>query len=213
MGTRARASVSSTAALAGVGDLVGTLMGLVHRRSAGSTLALMNEAGLTMAQMVSLYVLDHLGAQSVTAIASFLNLSPAATSHLVDRLVTGGFVGRSEDQKDRRQKRIAITAGGRALAARVHEERAREFASALALVSPELQRQFAGVLHRVVEELRTAPESATNPDHLTRQWTREQTLKNTIPHPPSKQASKQTSTKGPEEKRPRRSAPVAKSRP
>jgi DNA-binding MarR family transcriptional regulator len=200
MGTRARASVSSASALAGVGDLVGTLMGLVHRRSAGSTLALMNEAGLTMAQMVTLYVLDHLGAQSVTAIASFLNLSPAATSHLVDRLVTGGFVGRSEDQKDRRQKRIVITDGGRALAARVHEERAREFASALALVSPELQRQFAGVLHRVVEELRTAPESATNPDHLTRQWTREQTLKRPpAPEPPAK--------------RPRRSAPVPKSRP
>src|SRR5882757_5743547 len=94
--------------LSGVGDLVGALMGLVHRRSAGSTLALMNEAGLTMAQMVALYVLDHLGAQSVGAVASFLNLSPAATSHLVDRLVTSGFVGRTEDPVDRRQKRVVI---------------------------------------------------------------------------------------------------------
>jgi len=142
-----------------VGDLVGDLMGLVHRRSAGSTLALMNEAGLTMAQMVALYVLEHKGAQSVTAIASFLNLSPAAASHLVDRLVTSGFVGRTEDQEDRRQKRIVITAAGRALAARVHEQRAREFASALALLAPELQRQFAGVLSRVVEALRKAPET------------------------------------------------------
>jgi DNA-binding MarR family transcriptional regulator len=158
MGTRARASVSSASALAGVGDLVGTLMGLVHRRSAGSTLALMNEAGLTMAQMVSLYVLDYLGPQSVTAIASFLNLSPAATSHLVDRLVGGGFVGRTEDQEDRRQKRIAITQTGRRLAARVHEERAREF-------------EFARVLGRVVEALRAAPESAANPDLITRVWT------------------------------------------
>jgi DNA-binding MarR family transcriptional regulator len=173
MSPRARAAASAVTSLAEVGNLVGTLMGLVHRRSAGSTLALMNEAGLTMAQMVALYVLDHLGAQSVTAIASFLNLSPAATSHLVDRLVTGGFVGRTEDQQDRRQKRIAITGAGRTLAARVHEERAREFASALALVSPELQRQFAGVLGRVVEELRAAPEKRAHPDPFTRQWTRE----------------------------------------
>jgi len=70
MSPRARAAAAAVSSpLTGVGDLVGTLMGLVHRRSAGGTLALMNEAGLTMAQMVALYVLDHAGAQSVTAIA------------------------------------------------------------------------------------------------------------------------------------------------
>jgi DNA-binding MarR family transcriptional regulator len=165
--------------LAGVGDLVGDLMGLVHRRSAGGTLALMNQAGLTMAQMVALYILDYLGPQSVTAIASFLNLSPAATSHLVDRLVGAGFVGRTEDQEDRRQKRIAITTTGRGLAARVHQERAREFASALALVAPDLQRQFARTLGRVVEALRAAPETATNPDLITRVWTSRTAAKKT----------------------------------
>ena len=167
MGPRSRAAASTS--LSEVGDLVGDLMGLVHRRSAGGTLALMNSAGLTMAQMVSLYILDHAGPQSVTAIASFLNLSPAATSHLVDRLVTAGFVGRTEDQSDRRQKRVAITATGRALATRVHYERAREFESALALVSPELQRQFARVLGRVVDELRQVREIGA--DRLTREWT------------------------------------------
>jgi DNA-binding MarR family transcriptional regulator len=152
-----------------VGTLIGELMGLVHRRSAGGTLALMNEAGLTMAQMVALYVLDHLGPQSVTAIASFLNLSPAATSHLVDRLVGCGFVGRTENPVDRRHKSIAITRAGQALAARVHQERAREFGSALALLSPELQRQFTQVLGRVVQELRAAPEGGSK-DALTRVW-------------------------------------------
>ena len=149
-------------------------MGLVHRRSAGGTLALMNQAGLTMAQMVALYILDFRGAQSVSAIASFLNLSPAATSHLVDRLVTAGFVERTEDQQDRRQKRVAITAAGQALAARVHQERAREFESALAFLSAELQRQFASVLGRVVEALRQAPERGGKPDKLTRQWTEDE---------------------------------------
>jgi DNA-binding MarR family transcriptional regulator len=171
MPLRSRAAASAESPLTGVGDLVGDLMGLVHRRSAGGTLALMNQAGLTMAQMVALYILDYLGPQSVTAIASFLNLSPAATSHLVDRLVGAGFVGRTEDQEDRRQKRIAITTTGRGLAARVHQERAREFESALALVAPDLQRQFTRTLGRVVAALRAAPESATNPDLITRVWT------------------------------------------
>jgi len=171
MPLRSRAAASAEITLADVGDLIGDLMGLVHRRSAGGTLALMNEAGLTMAQMVALYVLEHLGPQSVTAIASFLNLSPAATSHLVDRLVGGGFVGRTEDQEDRRQKRIAITPTGRTFATRIHRERAREFESALALVGPDLQRQFARVLGRVVGALRAAPETAARPDLITRAWT------------------------------------------
>ena len=128
---RAPVRPAAATSLAKVGDL--------DRRShgprapplgTGGTLALMNEAGLPMAQMVALYILDYAGAQSVTAIASFLNLSPAATSHLVERLVVGRFVGRTEDQSDRRQKRVAITATGRALAARVHNERAREFRAA-----------------------------------------------------------------------------------
>jgi DNA-binding MarR family transcriptional regulator len=173
-----------------VGALVGTLMGLVHRRSAGSHLALMNEAGLTMAQMVALYVLDHAGAQTVSAIASFLNLSPAATSHLVDRLVSAGFVGRTEDPEDRRQKRVAITRAGRTLAARAHEERSREFASALALVPAELQGQFARVLARVVEALRAAPENPASPDPLTRAWTQASTSGPAAPGEPRKRKAR-----------------------
>jgi DNA-binding MarR family transcriptional regulator len=171
MGMRSRAALAAGGSLKAVGDLVGDLMGLVHRRSAGGTLALMNEAGLTMAQMVALYVLDFKGPQSVSAVASFLNLSPAATSHLIDRLVTAGFVGRTEDQEDRRQKRIAITVDGHNLAARVHQERAREFESALEYLPADLQRQFATVLGRVVEALRQAPERGGRSDKLTRQWT------------------------------------------
>ncbi|MDB4980236.1 MAG: transcriptional regulator, MarR family [Myxococcales bacterium] len=171
MGTRARATTVTPGAVEEVGNLVGDLMGLVHRRSAGGTLALMNEAGLTMAQMVALYILEHLGPQTVSAIASFLNLSPAATSHLVDRLVMSDFVGRTEDPEDRRQKSVAITRKGQALATRVHRERAREFGSALALLSPELQGQFASVLGRVVDGLRAAPENPAHPDLLTRTWT------------------------------------------
>jgi DNA-binding MarR family transcriptional regulator len=173
-----------------MGGLIGELMGLVHRRSAGGTLALMNEAGLTMAQMVALYVLDHLGPQSVGAVASFLNLSPAASSHLIDRLVSSGFVGRTEDPVDRRHKRIAITTRGSELAARVHRERAREFGSALALLSPELQRHFARVLGRVVEELRAVPERHDKAARLTRQWTGQDPPAAAAKAPPSHSTTK-----------------------
>ena len=88
------------------------MMSHIHRRSADDTLAVMNEAGLTMAQMVALHLLDPPGPMSVSSIAACLKLSPPATSHLVDRMVVAGLVGRTEDPDDRRHKRIAITRRG-----------------------------------------------------------------------------------------------------
>jgi DNA-binding MarR family transcriptional regulator len=136
-----------------MGVLIGELMNYVNRRSAGETLAIMNEAGLTLPQLVTLHILHHSGVRTISAIASSLRLSPAATSHLIDRLVTGGFVGRIEDPQDRRQKRVTITAVGRRLVDRLQRERTREMTEAVAGLSPEVCRQFGRVLSRVIGEL------------------------------------------------------------
>jgi DNA-binding MarR family transcriptional regulator len=136
-----------------MGVLIGELMKHVNRRSAGETLAIMNDSGLTLPQLVTLHILEQAGVRTISAIASALRLSPAATSHLIDRLVTGGFVGRIEDPQDRRQKRVTITAIGRRLIDRVQRERTREMTEAVAGLPPEVCRQFGRVLSRVIGEL------------------------------------------------------------
>jgi DNA-binding MarR family transcriptional regulator len=136
-----------------MGALIGELMKHVNRRSAGETLAIMNDAGLTLPQLVTLHILQHSGVRTISAIAAALRLSPAATSHLIDRLVTGGFVGRGEDPEDRRQKRVTITAVGRRLIDRVQRERTREMTEAVSGLPPEVCRQFGRVLSLVIEEL------------------------------------------------------------
>lgn len=141
-----------------VGELIGEMMSHVHRRSAGDTLAMLNDAGLTMAQLVALHVLEHAGTLSVSAIAGCLRLSPATTSHLVDRLVGQDLVGRLEDPDDRRQKRVTITAAGRRLIDRVQRERTREMSEVVARLSPEVRGQFGQVLVRVIEELSSLPQ-------------------------------------------------------
>lgn len=136
-----------------MGALLGELLKHVNRRSAGETLAIMNESGLTLPQLVTLHILEQAGVRTISAIAAALRLSPAATSHLIDRLVTGGFVGRIEDPQDRRQKRVTITSAGRRLVDRVQRERTREMTQAVAGLSPEVCREFGRVLSRVIGEL------------------------------------------------------------
>jgi DNA-binding MarR family transcriptional regulator len=133
-------------------------MNHVHRRSAGDTLAMLNETGLTLAQLVTLHCLQFVGTQSVTKIANVLRLSPAATSHLVDRLVQAGMVERKEDPEDRRAKRIAITEAGNTFARRVEESRTFEFARVLSRLSPVLRRRLHAVLALVNRELASLPE-------------------------------------------------------
>lgn len=137
--------------------LVNELLSYVHRRSAGDSLALMNEASLTMPQLVTLHMLTHADNRSVGAIAACLRLSPPATSHLIDRLVRARLVARTEDPEDRRQKRVSITEAGRELVERINNERSREVSLVLARVNPVLRRQFAEVLERVVDELAALP--------------------------------------------------------
>ena len=144
-----------------MGALIGELMKHVNRRSAGETLAILNDAGLTLPQLVTMHILDQGGVRTVSAIASALRLSPAATSHLIDRLVVAGFVGRIEDPDDRRQKRVTITATGRRLVERVERERTREMTDAVAGLSPEVCRQFSKVLVRVIEELSSLPKDVS----------------------------------------------------
>jgi DNA-binding MarR family transcriptional regulator len=138
--------------------LIEEMMSHIHRRSADDTLAVMNEVGLTMAQMVALHLLTHLGPVSVSSIAACLKLSPPATSHLVDRMVVAGLVGRTEDPVDRRHKRIEITSTGRDLIEGTNDRRTREFTLVLSSLTSEVQAQFGKVLARVVTELKELPD-------------------------------------------------------
>jgi DNA-binding MarR family transcriptional regulator len=139
-------------------QLIEEMMSHIHRRSADDTLAVMNEVGLTMAQMVALMILAKLGPITVSSLAACIKLSPAAASHMVERLVVAGLAGRTEDPGDRRQKRVTITGSGRELIQRTSEQRTREFTRILARLSAEAQSQFQRALARVVEELQNLPD-------------------------------------------------------
>lgn len=135
-------------------DLFQEILTLIHRRFAGDTLAIMSEQGLTMPQMVALYVMQAAGPVPNTVIVEELRISPSTASHLVDQLVRKGLVNRTEDPHDRRQKRLAITAEGRALLERLGRERTLEFTRAAASLDPETRDALSLVMGRAVDELR-----------------------------------------------------------
>ena len=69
------------------------------------------EAGLSMPQIATLMRIHRHGALPVSDISKDMGTTLAATSQMLDRLVLQGLITRSEDPKDRRVRKMALTAG------------------------------------------------------------------------------------------------------
>jgi MarR family transcriptional regulator, organic hydroperoxide resistance regulator len=138
------------------GQLLRELTGIIIQRSAGEMMRTMSRSGLSMPQIVALHLLRKCGTLSISAIAEKLELSLAATSHLVDRMVQQNLVLRIEDPADRRQKRVTIAADGLEVLDQLVQARMREAGQVIAALPPELSSQFEQVLEQVLVQLRAA---------------------------------------------------------
>jgi DNA-binding MarR family transcriptional regulator len=72
---------------------------------------LWKSAGITLAQLAALRQLRH-GPISAGQLGRLIGLSPASTTHLVDRLEARGLVSRSRRQDDRRAVDVHLTPAG-----------------------------------------------------------------------------------------------------
>jgi len=79
--------------------------------------------GLSMAQFSILMQLHHKGPCGVSEIGERFDITNAAASQLVDKLVQSGYIERAEDPSDRRAKVLKLAASGQALIERGAQER------------------------------------------------------------------------------------------
>ncbi len=100
-------------------------MDVVMSRSMRSWHLFAKSTGLSMPQFSILMQLHHKGACGLSDISERFEITPAAASQLVDKLVRSGFIVREEDPKDRRAKLLNLTEKGRELIQQGHEERYR----------------------------------------------------------------------------------------
>lgn len=91
---------------------------------AGRLYALLEELRIGLTDMK---LLHHLSAEpdpvTVKQLAARMGLSLPGASRAADQLLRRGWITREEDEQDRRMKRLALTADGRAVLRRVEEAR------------------------------------------------------------------------------------------
>lgn len=142
-----------------LGDLLQDFIGRVAHRS-GRTLTIMNEASVTLHQVILLGRLAELREATVSEIANALGMSLPSVSQMIDRLHRLGLVTRIELCSDRRKKQIGLTAAGSALLEQLQKARSVEFDIGTASLSLPLRVELARLLSRALMELKRRPVAA-----------------------------------------------------
>lgn len=102
--------------------------------------------GLSMPQFSILMQLHHKGLCGMSEVSERFDISAAAASQLVDKLVQAGYLERAEDPSDRRAKLLTLSDTGRALIDQGTEERYRWMDDLAANLSAEEREKVSEAL-------------------------------------------------------------------
>ena len=116
--------------------------------------------GLSMPQFSVLMQLHYRGACGMSEISERFEVTAAAASQLVDKLVQSGFIKREEDPHDRRAKLLNLTDRGKELIQRGIEERYRwvdQLAERLTAEERVQVSEALNIMTRAAQELESEP--------------------------------------------------------
>ena len=116
------------------------LMKAFHSLSAFAA-ATLRESGLSETDFHVLEALLHKGPLPVNALGPKVYLTPGSISTAVERLHERGLVSRTDNEKDRRIRVVALTGSGRKLIERVFALHAKQINALTEVLSPKERRR------------------------------------------------------------------------
>ena len=116
--------------------------------------------GLSMPQFGLLMQMHHKGACGMSDVSERFEITPAAASQLVDKLVQSGLIQRVEDPHDRRAKLLSLTDKGRDLIQQGIEERYRWVDELSGKLTADERAQISealDIMTRVAQDMESEP--------------------------------------------------------
>jgi DNA-binding MarR family transcriptional regulator len=117
---------------------------------------LWKSAGITLAQLAALHQLRD-GPVSAGQLGRQVGLSPASTTHLVDRLEARGLAARSRREDDRRAVDVQLTPGGRQVLDESRPLPGSVVHRAIEAMPAQRRRQLTEALAGLVQQARALP--------------------------------------------------------
>jgi DNA-binding MarR family transcriptional regulator len=135
-------------------DLLGEWARLSLHSTMGGFFNYAKKLGLSPMHLGALMRIGGRGKRKVASLGGDFGVTSAASSQMLDRLVSMGLVTRTEDPEDRRAKRVALTELGEETVAKGVEARAGWIDRLVALMSEEELEAAAAVFKVLVEKAR-----------------------------------------------------------
>jgi DNA-binding MarR family transcriptional regulator len=148
--TKSSRTQDLAADVVGLADSVMAFLGYAQKSSGEDFFRMVGELELSLSQLKLLMVLDRAGEQHLSELAEKLVLSLPAASRAVDGLYRRKMVERREDEEDRRQKRVAITASGSEVVANLGAARLAGIETFIASLTTREQEDLARALAPIV---------------------------------------------------------------
>ncbi|MFZ2602644.1 MAG: MarR family transcriptional regulator [Candidatus Omnitrophota bacterium] len=108
---------------------------------------------ITLPQLLVLDFLDSKGASKMKDLALFMNVSTAAVTGIVERLVRDNYVSRSYDPGDRRIIRVNLTNKGSELFKKINRERRQIIVEIFGKISEADRQNYLRILLEIKEIL------------------------------------------------------------
>ncbi len=138
------------------------LIHVIMRNSMRHLMRFAKQKNISIAQINILFRLCHKGQCGVSDLGEDLNISNAAVSQLLEKLVQQGLVERTEDPVDRRNKRIVITPLGERLVEESLQVQLRWLDSIAKQFTPEEQTQLTQAVQLLLQKISLQVEIKTN---------------------------------------------------
>ena len=129
-------------------------MDIAMHRSMRGWIHFAKSSGLSMPQFSIMMQLHHRGACGISDIRDRFEITSAAASQLVEKLVQSGYLERTEDPLDRRARLLNLSARGKKLIEQGVEERHRWMDQLEAVLDPADREQITRALAALTEAAR-----------------------------------------------------------
>ena len=134
-------------------DRINEILPFIMRESIRQQAGEFYKTRITIPQFAILDYLHRQGEPKMTDISKMLNVTTAAVTGIVDKLVKYGYVTRKSDPEDRRIIKIKITAKGNDMVKRLIEHRRRMIVDMFSKVSEEERDAYLRILTHIKEQL------------------------------------------------------------
>ncbi|MBN1913112.1 MAG: MarR family transcriptional regulator [Candidatus Omnitrophica bacterium] len=114
---------------------------------------------ITLPQFLILDLLDKGGALKMTALSLFMEVTTAAMTGLVERLVKCGYVKRAFDPGDRRIIKIELSKKGAELVRKISQQRRQMIIKIFGQISEEERANYLNILLRIRDILNKEKEA------------------------------------------------------